>query len=140
MPGGDPQRHPEPDHVQHSKGLQELNINVWSYVLNDTGYAIINDTIRRKGMPDEEELPLFWLRFVCMALGIAGDNYHAVIEEYIDPDEHGFFMKYLDNSSPEPLQGLEGTDLMRAKFLSCMQHLQFQATRGAAFLADYQGA
>ena len=80
------------------------------------------------------------MRFMRSALAIVHDTRDTfLLEEVIDEDTKGDFIKYIGNGSTKPLDHLEGEKLNRAKFLCFCQHLQYNMTKGFAFVSDFQG-
>ncbi|KAK0486749.1 hypothetical protein EDD18DRAFT_1082691, partial [Armillaria luteobubalina] len=51
----------------------------------------------------------------------------------------GEFKKYISNTSPEPIPGLDVEVHAKAVFLCFLQHIQFHFSLGKVFLSDYQG-
>jgi hypothetical protein len=71
--------------------------------------------------------------FVKSALAIVHDTRDTfLLEEVIDEDSEGNFIKYIGNGSAKPLDHLEGEKLNRAKFLCFCQHLQYNMTKNLA--------
>ena len=51
----------------------------------------------------------------------------------------GPFVKYTNNTSPEPLPNLSPDEEYRAEFLCFAQHVQWEKTGQLAFISDFQG-
>jgi hypothetical protein len=62
-----------------------------------------------------------------------------LLEEFIDSEEPGWFVKYLNNNSAKPHKFKDEERSIRAEFLSFSQHVQFIETGGQAYLSDLQG-
>ena len=77
------------------------------------------------------------VRFVHSMVAIVhGDKDKAfLIEEYISAP----FSKYVNNSKPAPVQGLEGPTLELAHFLCFAQHVQYEKSPKLAYTSDFQG-
>lgn len=62
-----------------------------------------------------------------------------LLEEFIDSEDPGWFVKYLNNNSAKPYKFKNEERSIRAEFLSFSQHVQFIETGGQAYLSDLQG-
>ena len=62
-----------------------------------------------------------------------------LLEEFIDSEDPGWFVKYLNNNSAEPHKFKDEERSIRAEFLSFSQHVQFIETGSQAYLSDLQG-
>jgi hypothetical protein len=62
-----------------------------------------------------------------------------MVEEVIDEETDGIFVKYIRNGSVKPFDFLNGPAAYRAKFLAFAQHVQHLKTMGLAFISDFQG-
>lgn len=69
----------------------------------------------------------------------AGKQNAYLLEEFIDSEEPGWFVKYLNNNSAKPHKFKDEERSIRAEFLSFSQHVQFIETGGLAYLSDLQG-
>ncbi|VDC06450.1 unnamed protein product [Peniophora sp. CBMAI 1063] len=83
------------------------------------------------------------VRFVDAALARLATPLKAytvfMVEEYISPPDQGHFRKYLDNRTGAISENLNARDRNMAKYLSCLQHVQYLGSDRTLFVADYQG-
>ena len=62
-----------------------------------------------------------------------------LLEELLPPENEYAFQKYIHNNSAVPLMKPGEEGYKTAKFLSCIQHVQYQLTGGLAYISDLQG-
>jgi hypothetical protein len=128
---------PFDNHTQITMLSMEINCLRWSSALMRLTYDYIDGHIKNHG-PAPFAIPC--MRFVKSALAIVHDTRDTfLLEEVIDEDTEGSFVKYIGNSSAKPLDHLEGEKFDRARFLCFCQHLQYNMTKNFAFVADFQG-
>lgn len=76
------------------------------------------------------------VRFVHAAIAQTTDASKTfLIEERIP----GTFVKYISNSSPQPVEGLSADERKLAEYFCFCQHLQYLLTGKEFFLSDFQG-
>jgi hypothetical protein len=61
------------------------------------------------------------------------------LEEVINEEVEGAFIKYIGNGSVKPYDFLKSEEQRRGEFLSFCQHVQYLKTKGLAFVGDFQG-
>ena len=128
---------PFDNHTQITKLSMEINCLRWSSALMRLTYDFIDGHIKNHG---SAPFVIPHMRFVKSALAIVHDTRDTfLLEEVIDEDAVGDFIKYIGNGSATPLDHLEGEQLNRAKFLCFCQHLQYNMTKNFAFVSDFQG-
>ena len=78
--------------------------------------------------------------FVKSALAISDTDQEVfLLEEVINEDVEGPFIRYIGNGSVKPFPFLESDGRCQGEFLSFCQHVQFLKTKGLAFVGDFQG-
>jgi hypothetical protein len=97
-------------------------------------YEFIKKHVEKHGAPPFK-IPT--MRFVKNALLIGNQAY--MVEEVIDEETDGIFVKYIGNGSVKPSDFLNGFAAYQAKFLAFAQHVQHLKTMGLAFISDFQG-
>ena len=122
-------------YTQIAKLSAEINCLRWASALMGIVYTFINKHVETHGAPPFE-IPS--MRFVKNAL-LIGDAKAYMVEEVIDEETDGIFVKYIGNGSVIPLDFLTGPAAYRAKFLAFAQHVQYLKTKGLAFIGDFQG-
>ncbi|KDQ50824.1 hypothetical protein JAAARDRAFT_141372 [Jaapia argillacea MUCL 33604] len=122
---------------------KEANILLWSISLLSFTYAFIDRAIRKSPHPPPFNIPS--LRFVNAGIAVVHTGHgslHAgyLVEEMIDSDDHGSFIKYIHNGTAVP--ALDPSDELYglAQFLCFTQHVQYAKTGGSVYISDYQGA
>lgn len=80
------------------------------------------------------------LHFTSSGLACSDDrNTIYLVEELIDPNIEGRYIKYINNSCPKPLSFLPGDEYINvALFLCFSQHVQYGTTK-LAYVSDFQG-
>ncbi|TCD65767.1 hypothetical protein EIP91_002206 [Steccherinum ochraceum] len=63
-----------------------------------------------------------------------------LLEEEIEQEAHGHFVKYVHNRKPIPVSGLDKREKEIAEYLCFTQHVQYWKTGKLMFVTDYQGA
>jgi hypothetical protein len=130
---------PFDNHTQITKLSMEINCLRWSSALMRLTYDYIDGHIKNCGSA-QAPFAIPHMRFVKSALAIVHDTRDTyLLEEVIDEDTEGNFIKYIGNGSAKPLDHLEGEKLNRARFLCFCQHLQYNMTKNLAFVSDFQG-
>lgn len=126
----------------------ELNCLGWALALMNLVYSFIKKEETVRGSPPFE-VPQ--MRFVQAGLaiqdqhskdseGTTGSRQNAyLLEEFIDSEDPGWFVKYLNNNSAKPYKFKDKDRSIRAEFLSFSQHVQFIETGNQAFLSNLQG-
>lgn len=114
---------------------------------------IATDFIKKRLAEKAPDIPPFsipTLRFVLAGIAvalkdidpksIAASSTRAVylVEELI-LEEDGPFRKYVHNEQARPLMKTGHRDYVMAQFLCFIQHIQYNETRGLAFISDFQG-
>ena len=126
-------------HTQLTKLTAEINCLHWASALMGLVYDFINDHIATNGLSPSESFPIpNDMVFVKSALAIS-DQEVFLLEEVINEEIEGPFIKYIGNGSVKPYDFLEGEQCRRGEFLSFCQHVQFLKTKGLAFVGDFQG-
>lgn len=100
-------------------------------------YDHIEKAVGKGAMP---HLPK--VKFVAAGVAVATDTRRAyLLEEYIDPQVHGPFVKYISNNSSKVLTVFlsDHEEQDRGLFLAATQHVQYEVTNGFAFVSDLQG-
>ncbi|KAH9836558.1 uncharacterized protein C8Q71DRAFT_857789 [Rhodofomes roseus] len=111
----------------------------WASALMNIVYEFLAGSARQPPFP----IPV--MRFVRVALAIEDkesiERKVFMVEERIDPREHGVWRKYINNNSPTPLLSTSCTPALQhiADFLVFCQHVQYIKTSGLAFVSDFQG-
>ncbi|KAJ3963667.1 hypothetical protein EV361DRAFT_813148, partial [Lentinula raphanica] len=137
-----------PEDQQYRELSRELNCILWAKVLLDIVYKFI--AREDAALTAQPPFAIPQLHFVEAALVVARRADHEelyMMEERISDSGlgSGFFMKYICNSSGQPLF-LRGTSShvternRCACFLSFAQHVQYVRTAKLAFTSDFQGA
>jgi Alpha-kinase family len=133
--GSSLQRQPAP--LDMIDTIQELRNNDWSHAMMMDAYAFISEKRKSKGNPPFE-IPA--MEFVRIGRLTSQKPVRVmIIEEYIDPKIEGKFRKYLDNRSPIPFEFRNPEDTHRGNFLSFVQHVMWERSKGHAFVGDFQG-
>ena len=117
----------------------ELNCSRWGQGLMGLSYDFIRIGIALDGPPPQ---PIPQLSFVSTSLAISVDDQQAtyLLEDVIDPQKEGRFVKYISNNSAKLIVFPNNPEKTRiAKFLSFCQHIQYNQTRKMAFVSDFQG-
>ena len=122
----------------------ELNCLGWASALMDLVYSFMKKEEPHHGSPPFE-VPQ--MRYVKAGLAIQvskdsegnGKQSIYLLEEFIDSEEPGWFVKYINNNSAKPRKFKDAERSIRAEFLSFSQHVQFIETGGQAFVSDLQG-
>ena len=80
------------------------------------------------------------LHFTSSGLACSDDrNTIYLVEELIDANVEGRYVKYVSNASPKPLSFLPGDKYINvANFLCFSQHVQYMTTK-LAYVSDFQG-
>ena len=124
------------NHTQIVKLTAEINCLRWASALMQLVYDFIASFTTEQDPP----FSIPNMRYVKSALAIAVDTHETfLLEEVIHDSSDGNFVKYIGNSSVEPLGILEGEEVHRAKFLSFCQHVQYVKTKSHAIIGDFQG-
>jgi hypothetical protein len=127
-------------HSQLTKLSMELNCLRWASALMGLVYNFINEYNATNGRKPSESFPIPDMIFVKSALAISGSDKEVfLLEEVINEEIEGPFIKYIGNGSVKPYDFLEGDEHRRGQFLSFCQHVQFLKTKGLAFVGDFQG-
>ena len=127
-------------HFQLMKLTAELNCLRWASALMGLVYNFINEYEETNGLSPSESFPIPNMVFVKSALAISETDQEVfLLEEVIDEEVDGPFIKYIGNGSVKPYDFLEPKERHRGEFLSFCQHVQFLKTKGLAFVGDFQG-
>ncbi|EDR02151.1 uncharacterized protein LACBIDRAFT_332540 [Laccaria bicolor S238N-H82] len=125
--------------VQAANLSVELNCLGWASALMDLVYKFMEKEVTVRGLP-AFEVPQ--MRYVQAGLAISNDaegrQNAYLLEEFIDSEAPGWFVKYLNNNSAKPYRFKDEERSIRAEFLSFAQHVQFIETGGRALLTDPQ--
>lgn len=119
--------------------FQELVVMEWATTLMNFTYdwIALKDSEGAKSI-----LPIPKMRFVHCALarGTPADGHKTFfVEELIDHPCDGKFIKYISNASGVILNGVPEERLYIARFLSFVQHQQYEMTKQLVFISDIQG-
>ena len=127
-------------HSQLTKLSMEINCLRWASALMGLVYNFISEYNATHGQKTSESFPIPDMIFVKSALAISdSDQEIFLLEEVINEEVEGPFIKYIGNGSVKPYDFLEGDELRQGQFLSFCQHVQFLKTKGLAFVGDFQG-
>jgi hypothetical protein len=123
---------------------------VWANSLLDLAYSLVNSFVHESKDPPPFTIPR--LRYIKVALASNSTPTNHVptqssekgsrsflLEEYIDPEIHGEFVKYIHNQSLGPNRDLSEEKRNIALFLCFTQHVQYIVTGHLVFVSDYQG-
>ena len=124
-------------HTQLTKLTAELNCLRWASALMGLVYNFIDDQSMTT-LSESQSFPIPKINFVKSALAIS-DHEVFLLEEVINEDVEGPFIKYIGNGSVKPYDFLKSEEHRRGEFLSFCQHVQFLKTKGLAFVGDFQG-
>jgi Alpha-kinase family len=126
-------------HSQLTKLTAELNCLRWASALMGIVYNFIEEHKATNGLSPSFLIPE--MAFVKSALAISETDQEVfLLEEVIDEEVEGPFIKYIGNGSVKPYNFLKSEDSRcRGEFLSFCQHLQYLKTKGLAFVGDFQG-
>jgi hypothetical protein len=125
-------------HSQLTKLTAELNCLRWASALMGIVYNFIDEHKATNGL--SLSFPIPEMVFVKSALAISEiDQEVFLLEEVINEDVEGPFVKYIGNGSVKPYDFLQSEERRRGEFLSFCQHVQFLKTKGLAFVGDFQG-
>ena len=124
----------------------ELNCLGWASALMDLVYSFMKKEDLIRGSPPFEVPQMRYVK-AGLAIQVSSDSAGTgpgsqnayLLEEYIDSEEPGGFVKYLNNNSAKPFKFKDKERSIRAKFLSFLQHVQFIETGSQAYLSDLQG-
>ncbi|KAJ6504738.1 hypothetical protein C8R47DRAFT_1316176 [Mycena vitilis] len=117
----------------------ELNLLGWGTAMMNLVYHYIAGRESRIGKP-AFEVPKMRFVHAGLAIGQTNDNRDSfIVEEWIDPETEGPFVKYIHNRSARPRSFPDAEHSWRAKFLSFAQHVQFLKTDKMAYISDFQG-
>ncbi|KAK7055921.1 hypothetical protein R3P38DRAFT_2849610 [Favolaschia claudopus] len=117
----------------------ELNILGWGTTMMNMVYAYAAGRERELGKPPFE-VPAMRYVHAGIALPNGGEEKTAfLVEEWIDTESEGLFVKYIHNSSAKPRRFDDPAHEMRSQFLSFCQHVQYLKTDRAAYISDFQG-
>ncbi|EGO27334.1 hypothetical protein SERLADRAFT_460554 [Serpula lacrymans var. lacrymans S7.9] len=122
-----------------AKMLDEANCLYWGTSLMNLAYDAVDEFISQSGGHCTIHIPQ--LCVVHAGLAVPQDARHGrsavyLLEEIIE----GKFIKYVNNNSATPRNGLGRAEHDIALFLCFAQHLQYWLSRGLVFLSDFQGA
>ena len=121
--------------------FKEMNVFEWAVTLFSDSYKYINNFNSEHGMPPFD-IPQ--MRFVCSSAAIttvAHGSHAFFVEELINAEEDGPFLKYINNASGEFLMAASNTDKHYhiAEFLAFVQHQQYQQSDQQVFISNLQG-
>ena len=116
----------------------ELNLLGWGTAMMNMVYKYIAAREKTVGNPP---FKVPEMRFVRAGLAIAQTEAKDafMVEEWIDPERDGEFVKYIHNNSGQPRRFNDPKYNSRAQFLSFCQHVQYLKTDKAAYISDFQG-
>lgn len=117
---------------------QDINCSRWATASMELVYNFVQQESEVVS-PPPFEMPQ--MHYVNVALAITDNNVHDtfLLKEVIDEKVDGSFVKYIGNSSTKPICLASNDRAHITKFLLFAQHLQYQKTKGLAFVADFQG-
>lgn len=115
---------------------RDINCSRWATASMEIVYEFIAHS--KCGTPPFE-IPK--MRYVKVALAIAENNTRDtfLLEEVIDDDLDGPFVKYIGNGSAVPIRLASPDRAHIAAFLAFAQHVQYEKTKKMVFVADFQG-
>ena len=126
-------------HSQLTKLTAEINCLRWASALMGLVYDFINEHKVTDGrLSPSPPFHIPEMVFIKSALAIS-DQEVFLLEEVINEDVEGPFIKYIGNGSVKPYDYLKSDEHHRAEFLTFCQHVQFLKTKGLAFVGDFQG-
>jgi hypothetical protein len=125
-------------HSQLTKITAELNCLRWASALMGMVYSFIDEHKTTNSISPSFLIPEMF--FVKSALAISETDQEVfLLEEVINEEVEGPFIKYIGNGSVKPYDFLKNEERRRGDFLSFCQHVQFLKTKGLAFVGDFQG-
>ena len=125
-------------HSQLTKLTAELNCLRWASALMGIVYNFIDEHKVTNSL--SPSFPIPEMVFVKSALAISETDQEVfLLEEVINEEVEGPFIKYIGNGSIKPYDFLKSEERHRGEFLSFCQHVQFLKTKGLAFVSDFQG-
>ena len=125
-------------HSQLTKLTAELNCLRWESALMGIVYNFINEHETNTGHSPSFLIPK--MDFVKSVLAISETDQEVfLLEEVINEEVEGPFIKYIGNGSVTPYNFLKGDEHRQGEFLSFCQHVQFLKTKGLAFFSNFQG-
>jgi hypothetical protein len=138
-PGRPPSRHLYDSCTQAKKLALEMYCATWGAALIQLVYDFVAAQNIVRGAPP---FPIPQVRYVRVALAVADnvtrDTY--LLEECIDEDSDGVFLKYINNNLNSPISRPDHPDRKEiGEFLAFAQHVQYLKTQKMAFVSDMQG-
>jgi Alpha-kinase family len=122
----------------------ELNCLGWASALMDLVYSFMKKEEPVYGRPPFEVPQMRYVK-AGLAIEVSKDSEGTekqnayLLEEFIDSEDPGWFVKYLNNNSAKPHKFKDEERSIRAEFLSFSQHVQYIETGSQAYLSDLQG-
>ncbi|KAJ3760083.1 hypothetical protein EV360DRAFT_40552 [Lentinula raphanica] len=104
--------------------------------LLDHVQAYVQQVAEKKTCP----LPIYPLRFVPAAITLLDSDGGSKSATFIVEDRiNGIWQKYVGNANAKPVMHPDQPGYERAQYMCFLQHLQFEKTRGLAYISDWQG-
>ncbi|KAK0473929.1 hypothetical protein IW261DRAFT_1341993 [Armillaria novae-zelandiae] len=127
---------------EHCDILCKANTILWATTIHDMSMNMVPTTAPSRRHPPG---PILDLAFVEAAVVLnmkpesvrpsSFQGFTALVERKL-PEQ---FKKYIGNTSPEPIPGLDVEAHAKAVFLCFLQHVQFHFSLEKVFVSDYQG-
>ena len=118
----------------------EINCLRWARALMGLVYEFLDTQVNVKG-PPPAPIPRLGFVSVSLAVGVESPRETFLLEEVIDTQKDGKFMKYISNIAAKPIEFPKDAERARiATFLAFCQHVQYLVTAKSAFVSDFQGS
>lgn len=125
-----------PSGAEKSKCRQEGALLMWSISILNHSLSYVQLIAAQNPCP----LPIYNLRFSPMALVSVDSKGSKKTTTYLVEDRiPGLWQKYIGNANAVPIIASDEEGYKRAEFMSFLQHVQFEKTRGLAYISDWQG-
>jgi hypothetical protein len=124
---------------QAKKLVLESYCATWGAAMMDLVYDFMEQRDKISGPPP---FGVPQMRFVRVALAVADNDRHDtfLLEEFIDEEADGKFLKYINNDQSTPLDYPSHPERNHiGQFLAFAQHIQFLKSQKMAFVSDIQG-
>lgn len=126
-----------PSTSEKSKCRQEGALLMWCISILNHSISYVHLIAAKNPCP----LPIYNLQFSSMAMvsmdskGSTKKTTTFLVEDRIV----GMWQKYIGNANAVPVMASGEEGYERAEFMAFLQHVQFEKTRGLAYISDWQG-